>query len=172
MDSSKRTSDRLRQPREALVFGVAAIVAGATWLALGANVLLLYWRGYWKTGHAGAAFWAACIGFALMTVNSGPRTIIVAYLALSAELAILEALERGKTRAAWLLPPLFSVWINLHGSWLIGLGLLVLYILCGAFSFSKGVFEQPARAQGRVQAQERQGQAPLIPARKPRAKGK
>ena len=117
-----------------------------TWLALSANVLLLYWRGYWKTGHAGAAFWAACIGFALMTVNSGPRTIIVAYLALSAELAILEALERGKTRAAWFLPPLFSVWINLHGSWLIGLGLLALYILCGAFGFSKGVFEQPVRS--------------------------
>jgi hypothetical protein len=36
------------------------------------------------------------------------------------------------------------VWINLHGSWLIGFALLVLYILCGLFSFEKGSFEQQA----------------------------
>jgi hypothetical protein len=117
-----------------------------TWLALVANLMFLYWRGYWKTGHAGAAFWAACLGFALMTVNSGPRTILFAYLALSAELAILEAIERGKARLAWLLPPLFCIWINLHGSWVIGIGLLVLYVVCGAFGVSKGVFEQTARS--------------------------
>ena len=60
------------------------------------------------------------------------------------ELAILDAAERGKTRLLWLLPPLFCLWINLHGSWLLGLGLLVLYILCGSFSFNKGAFRQEA----------------------------
>jgi hypothetical protein len=78
----------------------------------------------------------------LMTVNDGPRTILIAYLAMSAEMAILEAAERGKTHLLWLLPPLFCVWINLHASWPFGIGLLALYILCGVFSFKKGVFEQ------------------------------
>jgi hypothetical protein len=77
-----------------------------------------------------------------MTVNDGPRTIVIAYLAMSAEMAILEAAERGKTHLLWLLPPLFCVWINLHGSWIIGMGLLALYILSGAFPFKRGIFEQ------------------------------
>jgi hypothetical protein len=115
-----------------------------TVIGLCANLLFVYWRSYWKARHAGAAFWTAVLGFTLMTVNDGPRTILIAYLALSAEMAILEASERGKTHLLWLLPPLFCVWINLHGSWIIGLGLLALYILCGVFSLKRGVFEQEA----------------------------
>ncbi|MFZ0747184.1 MAG: hypothetical protein WAM85_22465 [Terracidiphilus sp.] len=115
-----------------------------TWLALGANILFVYWRGYLTSRHAGAALWAAGIGFLMMTVNSGPRTIAIAYIAMSALLAILEAAERGNSRLLWLLPPLFCVWINLHGSWLIGIALLCLYILCGSFRLRQGAFDQEA----------------------------
>jgi len=115
-----------------------------TVIGLCANLLFVYWRSYWKARHAGAAFWTAVLGFTLMMVNDTPRTIVIAYLAMSAEMAILEAAERGKTHLLWLLPPLFCVWINLHGSWIIGLSLLALYILCGLFPLKKGVFEQEA----------------------------
>lgn len=114
------------------------------WLAVCANLIFMYWRGYKRSGHAGAAWWAAALAFTLVSVNAGPRTIAVAYLAMGAELAILEAYERGNKSVLWLLPPLFCVWVNLHGSWLIGFGLLVLYILCGSFGFSKGAIEQEA----------------------------
>jgi len=114
------------------------------WLALGANVLFVYWRGYLKSRHGGAALWAAALALVLMTVNSGPRTIALAYLAMSAEMAILEAAERGNARLLWLLPPLFCVWINLHGSWPVGIVLLVLYIACGSFSVELGAFRQTA----------------------------
>jgi hypothetical protein len=115
-----------------------------TVLALCANILLVYWRSCLKARNAGAALGTAALGFLLMTISAGPRTILIAYLALSVELAILEASERGKTGLLWLLPPLFCIWINLHGSWIIGLGLLGLYILCGAFTLKVGVFEQDA----------------------------
>ena len=114
------------------------------WIVLCANLIFLYWRGYKRSGHAGAAWWAAALAFVLVSVNAGPRTIAFAYLAMSAELAILEAYERGNSRGLWLLPPLFCIWINLHGSWLIGLALFVLYILCGAFEFKRGAIEQEA----------------------------
>jgi hypothetical protein len=114
------------------------------WLMLSGNLVFMYWRGYRRSGHAGAAWWASGLAFILISVNSGPRTIAMAYIAMSAELGILEAAERGKTRALWLLPPLFCIWVNLHGSWLIGLALLVLYILCGAFGVKKGIVEQEA----------------------------
>ena len=114
------------------------------WLMICANLVFMYWRGYRRSDHAGAAWWAAGLAFLLISVNSGPRTISMAYVAMSSELAILDAAERGKTRALWLLPPLFCLWVNLHGSWLIGLALLVLYILCGAFGVRKGIVEQEA----------------------------
>jgi hypothetical protein len=115
-----------------------------TVMVLCANILFVYWRSYLKAGHAGAALGTAGLGFLMMIISAGPRTILVAYLALCAELAILEAMERGKTYLLWLLPPLFCLWINLHGSWIIGMGVLGLYILCGWFPFSRGVFEQQA----------------------------
>ena len=115
-----------------------------TWLLLGANILFVYWRGYWLCRRADAALWTSAIAFFLMTVNSGPRTIEFAYLAMSAELAILEAADRGHKRLLWLLPPLFCLWINLHGMWFAGIVLLGLYIACGLFSVNLGVFEQQA----------------------------
>lgn len=115
-----------------------------TIVVLCANILFVYWRSYRKAGHAGAALATAGLGFLMMIVSAGPRTILVAYLAMCAEVAILEAMERGKTYLLWLLPPLFCVWINLHGSWIIGMGVLGLYILCGWFPYSRGVFEQTA----------------------------
>jgi len=115
-----------------------------TAIGLCANLLFVFCRSYWKARHAAAAFLTAMLGFTLMMVNGGPRTIMIAYLAMSAEMAVLEASERGKTHLLWLLPPLFCVWINLHGSWIIGIGFLGLYILCGVFSLNKGVFEQEA----------------------------
>ena len=112
----------------------------------------MYWRGYRRSGHAGAAWWAAGLAFLLISVNSGPRTIAMAYIAMSAELAILEAAERGKTRALWLLPPLFCIWVNLHGSWLIGLALFVLYILCGSFGVQEGRRRTGSLHSGRTQS--------------------
>lgn len=125
------------------LFGLRGIYL-LTWLALSANILFVYWRGYLRARHGGAAFWAAAIGLVLMSVNSGPRTIAFAYLALSAEMAILEAGERGKKHLIWLLPPLFCVWVNLHGIWFIGIAVLGLYIFCGMFRVRIGVFEQVA----------------------------
>ena len=128
-------------------FGLRGVYL-TTWLVLSANLLLFYWRGVWRTGHAGAALLASSLGLVLLTVNSGPRTIAIAYLAMAFELMILERAEVGQKRLLWLLPLLFCVWVNLHGSWLIGIGLLVLYILCGSFRVQKGVFEQQAFAPG------------------------
>jgi hypothetical protein len=122
-------------------FGLVGVYL-VTLLGLCANVYFLYWRSRFKSGNAGVALWMAALGFVLMWVNASARTIVIAYLALSAEMAILEAVERGRTRLLWLLPPLFCVWINLHGSWIIGIAILVLYILCGLVGANVGVFQQ------------------------------
>jgi hypothetical protein len=116
----------------------------ATLIAFSLNLLLVYFRCSSKSQHKGAAFWVSVLSFFLMSVNLGARTIVIAYLAMSSEMLILNAAEKGKTRQLWLLPPLFCLWINLHGSWIIGLALLGLYIVCGLAPLKMGVFDQDA----------------------------
>jgi hypothetical protein len=115
-----------------------------SWLLLGANVVFVYIRGYKLGRSADAALWTSAIAFILMTVNSGPRTIEFAYLAMSSELLILEEFDRGNKKLIWLLPPLFALWINLHGFWFAGIVLLAMYIGAGLFKVSFGSFEQEA----------------------------
>ncbi|HWE87594.1 MAG TPA: hypothetical protein VG267_21810 [Terracidiphilus sp.] len=115
-----------------------------TWLVISATLVCFYWRGYLRSRHPGGALLASALGLVLITVNLGPRTIAIAYLALAAEMMILEAADRGRPGLLWFLPPLFCLWVNLHGSWLIGIGLLVLYALCGSFTIHKGIFDQQA----------------------------
>ncbi len=123
----------------------------AAWLAVGANLLFLYWRSYAGSKNAGVALWISAIGFVLMWVNVSSRTILFGYIALSAELALLEAEERKPSRKLWLLPPLFCVWINLHGSWLIGFAVLALYIFCGLLRVDAGIFQQKPFSRERRQ---------------------
>ncbi len=126
-----------------VLFGLAGVHLVAL-IGFCVNLILVYFRSAWKAQHAGAAFWTALLCCYLMAINSGARTIVIAYVAMNLEMAILEAAEKGKARWLWLLPPLFCLWINLHGSWIIGIGLLGLYILCGLSSMEKGAFQQQA----------------------------
>lgn len=123
------------------VSGLAGIYFVA-WLGVSLNVLFLYWRGYWRSRNASVTLWVTVLGFVLMWVNAHARTILFGYLAMSAAMAILEAAERGRRRILWLLPPLFCVWINLHGIWIVGIALLVLYIGSGLFAVNAGIFQQ------------------------------
>ena len=60
----------------------------------------------------------------LASINFGPRTILFGYLYMVLELIILERFRTTGGRVLWLLPPLFGLWVNTHGSWLFGLILL------------------------------------------------
>lgn len=135
-------------------FGLRGIYL-VTWLVLSANILLVYWRGYAGARNPDSAFWAAGLGFVLMSVNAGPRMIALGFVAMSVELLILEAAERGHRRALWLLPLVFCVWVNLHGTWVIGMALLVLYILAGFLRVHMGALAQeplPAPDRNRLLA--------------------
>jgi hypothetical protein len=60
---------------------------------------------------------------------------------LLAEMYVLERVndpERPQAKLAWVLPVIFLLWVNTHGSWLIGLAMLGLYIATAAFPFRWG----------------------------------
>ncbi len=85
---------------------------------------------YCASGHVKAAFLASSLAVWLATVSFGPRTLLVGWICLVAELFLLDQFKRGKDWIWWLLP-LFILWANLHGSWLIGMVLFWTFCLCG-----------------------------------------
>jgi len=52
------------------------------------------------------------------------RPQIFSVTLFAAVLWILRSAERGRTSRLWLLPVIFAVWVNLHGGWIVGLGVL------------------------------------------------
>jgi len=68
---------------------------------------------------ASVAACSACIFLA--TVNFGPRTILFGYLNLLVLLIVLERFRRLGHAPLWIIPPLFALWVNTHGSWLLGM---------------------------------------------------
>ncbi len=58
-----------------------------------------------------------------------PRMLLFGWLCMVGLLLVLDRFQTGK--GLWLLPPLFALWINLHGSWLFGVVVLGLTVASG-----------------------------------------
>jgi hypothetical protein len=91
-----------------------------------------------------AAFISSWLALWLATVSFGPRTLLAGWMCLVIELLILERFSHGRDHTWWLVP-LFVLWVNLHGSWLIGLSLLVVFCACGLVDGAWGRIEAKRR---------------------------
>lgn len=87
-----------------------------------------------------SAFLASWLSVWLATVSFGPRTLLAGWMCLVAELYLLMQFREGNDRT-WLLPPLFILWANLHGSWLIGMVLFGIFCAAGLLQGSWGRIE-------------------------------
>lgn len=93
-----------------------------------------------QSRNAKAAFLASLLAIALASVSFGPRTLLFGWIFLVVELAILYRF-RSAPNWLWVLPPLFLVWVNCHGSWLIGLVVLETFALSGCVEGNWGSIE-------------------------------
>jgi hypothetical protein len=101
-------------------------------LILGAAVLFaLYALAALRSRNSKAAFVACGLLLPLTAVSFTLRPQMLGYLFLVLTLIILERFRQGHTGTLWLLPPLFLVWVNTHGSFTIGLFALVVYGVSG-----------------------------------------
>jgi hypothetical protein len=82
------------------------------------GVVYLSWK---ESGNFKAAVFATCISVFLAVVSFGPRTILFGYAYLVVMLIVLQRFRQRGRAPLWLLPPLFCLWVNTHGSWLLGL---------------------------------------------------
>jgi hypothetical protein len=76
---------------------------------------------YQTSGNFKGSVAACCLAVFLGVVSFGPRTILFGYACLLVLLVIMERFRRRGKAPLWLIPLLFCLWINTHGSWSLGL---------------------------------------------------
>jgi hypothetical protein len=85
---------------------------------------------------------ASFVASAVLTVLSLPvlnfRPQMLGFLFILLTLTALERFRQGWPRALWFLPLLFLIWVNAHGSWMIGLLIVLVYWACGLKDFTLG----------------------------------
>jgi hypothetical protein len=106
--------------------GLLLVYLVLLWLIFGAMYYLALRRG----ANCGDAALVTMAGVALGSYSFGPRTHQFGWLCLTSLLLVLERFQRtGK--GLWVLPPLFALWINLHGSWVFGFVVMGIYVISG-----------------------------------------
>jgi hypothetical protein len=141
-----------------VVLGSAARISGNSGLfvLLAACAALamtgLYYLGSLRSGNCKAGFVPAGLLCSLAFVSFTLRPQMFGYLFLVALLIVLEWFRRGVSWPLWTLPFLFLLWVNTHGSFIIGLGVLAVHLCAGLKSFQLGSVEAVAwTAKQRVQ---------------------
>jgi hypothetical protein len=114
-------------------------------IALGsAIVLALYAFATLRSGNSKAGFVASAALFILASASFSLRPQMLGYLFLILTLIVLERFRQGKPRGLWFLPVLMLLWVNAHGSWIIGLGTIWVYWMAGLVAFRAGDLEARA----------------------------
>ena len=101
---------------------------------------------YLGSGSWIAASLATIAGIFLSTISFGPRTLLFGWILLVIELLIFTR-SRQQERIVWTLPILFLVWVNTHGSWLIGITIFLLFILSSGITLQIGCIENRAASR-------------------------
>ena len=104
----------------------------------GAILVALYVLAAIRCGNSKAAFVATAGLTALASVSFNLRPQMLGYLFFILTLIALERFQQGKRRGVWALPFLMVLWVNSHGSWVIGLGVIGVYLACGLVEFHIG----------------------------------
>lgn len=111
-------------------------------ILLGSAILIaLYALSTIRSGNSKAAFAATAATFVLATVSFNLRPQMLGYLFLILTLIALERFRQGYRHGLWALPVLMLVWVNAHGSWVVGLGVIAVYLASGLMEFHFGDIE-------------------------------
>jgi hypothetical protein len=110
------------------------------WFATLSSLLpvLVFYLCYRLSGNALVSFFGGLCAWFFGTVGLAIRPHLLGHIFLVIELILLERGSRSP-RVLLALPPLFAIWVNCHGSYFFGMGVLVVHFLC---SFASGRWGQ------------------------------
>jgi len=112
-------------------------VKSISFFILNTLFLLLLYLCFQESRNFKASVAACCYATFLATVSFGPRTILIGYVYLVVLLIILQRFRQRGRAPLWLIPPLFCLWANTHGSWSLG---LILFFVIGASGCVEGIW--------------------------------
>lgn len=112
------------------------------------GVLLYYCHR--QSGNIKAAGIACYFAILLGSVSFGPRTLLFGYIYLIVLLMILEDFRSQGRARLWTLPCLFCVWVNTHGSWLLGLIVFGIFVAGGLAQGQWGMIEATRWSSGQL----------------------
>ena len=102
-----------------LYFGLLTLIYGA-----------VYYLAFRRGADPITAMLVTALAVLLGAVSIGPRPMWFGWVCMMGLLLILDRFERTGA-GLWLLPLLFALWINLHGSWVFGMVVLAITIAAG-----------------------------------------
>jgi len=103
--------------------------------------LLLYYYAYVRSGNVKAALAACAAVWPLLGLCFSLRPQLLGYVFLLITLICLERYRRGLQKSLWLLPGVFVLWVNTHGTYSLGLLAIGVYWLAGIKDLSLGDLE-------------------------------
>ncbi len=127
-----------------VVMALAARLGGLAALMLlllvlsGTLLLLIYYYAYLRSGNVKASFVACALLLPLAAMSFTLRPQLLAYLFLLITLICLERFRQGQRKALWILPGLFLLWVNTHGTFTLGLLVMGVYWASGLVGFRWG----------------------------------
>jgi hypothetical protein len=111
----------------ALLFGLASCL-----------ILLIYYYSYLRCGNSKAAFVATALVLPLAGVWFTLHPQLFGYVLLVIALICLEHFRQGRRWGLWLLPVVFLLWVNTHGTFVFGFCALGIYWLGGLVDLRVG----------------------------------
>src|SRR5438270_4781882 len=115
-------------------FGLAGLKS-LSFFVLDIIFLLLLYLCYQESRNFKASVVSCYFATLLATVSFGPRTILFGYIYLLVMLIIVQRFRERGVAPLWIIPPLFLLWANTHGSWSLG---LILFFLVGISGLVEG----------------------------------
>jgi hypothetical protein len=91
------------------------------------------------SGNAKVALLGALMTWLFATVGLAIRPHVIGYLLLVCQLLVVHLGTTRDRRWFFCLPLLFGVWVNCHGSFIFGLGVIAILLLCSFFDFRVGL---------------------------------
>lgn len=114
-------------------------------------LVLVYYYACLRSRNSKAAFAATVATMPLAVYCFTLRPQLLGYIFLLITLISIERYRQGLQRSLWFLVPLFLIWVNTHGSFILGFCVLGLYWLCGLKRLSVGgLSTEPWQARQRI----------------------
>jgi hypothetical protein len=101
-------------------------------------VLLIYYFAWLRCRNSYASFFATLILLPVAVLCFTLRPQLLGYIFLLITLIALERFRLGEQKKLWILPVVFLLWVNTHGSFPLGFMVLGLYWITGLVEFTSG----------------------------------